>query len=132
MVMEILMHHIRINPIKNRMYVILKDGNTNDITEYVNTIENACGDLAYNFSCVAVLDKKGIVRQSDIDLLFNTVDLIYAYGAGRIVLVGKNNAAPDFFHKNLLNLKTCFTVENAKDIREAEDKLDQKDHAYTQ
>jgi hypothetical protein len=123
------MHHVHINPIKNRMYVILKDSNTNDITEYVNIIENACGDLAYNFSCVAVLDKKGNVRQKDLDLLFNTVDLIYAYGAGRIVLVGKNNADADFFQQHLFNLKACFAVENARDIREAEDKLDQKHHS---
>ena len=52
------MHYVHINPIKNRMYVILKEGNSNDITEHVNIIENACGDLAYNFTCVAVLDKK--------------------------------------------------------------------------
>ena len=125
------MHHVHINPIKNRMYVILKDDNTNDINEYVNIIENACGDLAYNFSCVAVLDKKGGVRQNDLDLLFNTVDLIYAYGAGRIVLVGKNKADTDFFQENLFNLKACFAVENAKDMQEAEDRLDQRQHAVT-
>ncbi len=125
------MHHIRINPIKNRMYVILRDGNTNDITEYVNIIENACGDLANNFSCVAVLDKKERVRQNDLDLLFNTVDLIYAYGAGRIVLVGKNKADTDFFQENFFNLKAYFAVENAKDMQEAEDKLDQRQHAAT-
>ena len=123
------MHHVHINPIKNRMYVILKDDNTNDINEYVNIIENACGDLAYNFSCVAVLDKKGGVRQNDLDLLFNTVDLIYAYGAGRIVLVGKNNTDTDFFQQNLFNLKAYFAVENAKDMQEAEDKLDQRQYA---
>jgi hypothetical protein len=123
------MHHVHINPIKNRMYIILKDGNTNDLTEYVNTIENACGDLANNFTCVAVLDKTGNVRQNDLDLLFNTVDLIYAYGAGRIVLVGKNNANSDFLRQNLFNLETCFTVENARDIQEAEDKLDRTLHA---
>jgi hypothetical protein len=125
------MHHVHINPIKNRMYIILKDGNPNDRTQYVNTIEDACGDLAYNFSCVAVLDKTGSVRQNDLDLLFNTVDLIYAYGAGRIVLVGKNNSDPDFFQQKLFNLKACFMVENAKNIQEAEDKLDQKHHAVT-
>ena len=125
------MHHVHINPIKNRMYVILKDGNTNDITEYVNIIENACGDLAYNFTCVAVLDKKGNVRQKDLDLLFNTVDLIYAYGAGRIVLVGKNNTDADIFQHNLSSLKACFAVENARDMQEAEDKLDQRQYAVT-
>ena len=125
------MHHVHINPIKNRMYVILKEGAANDMTEYVNIIENACGDLAYNFSCVAALDKKGGVRQKDLDLLFNTVDLIYAYGAGRIVLIGKNNAEADFFQKNIFNLKACFAVENARDMQEAEDKLDQRQYAST-
>jgi hypothetical protein len=123
------MHHVHINPIKNRMFIILKDGNTSDITAYVNAIENACGDLAYNFSCVVVLDKKGIVRQSEIDLLFNTMDLIYAYGADRIILVRNNNGDSHFFHPNLLNFKTCFTVENAMDIKEAENILDQRHHA---
>ncbi|HUT43788.1 MAG TPA: hypothetical protein VMW95_05575 [Desulfobacterales bacterium] len=123
------MHHVHINPIKNRMYIILKDGNTSDIKAYVNAIENACGDLPYNFSCVVVLDKKGIVRQSEIDLLFNTVDLIYAYGADRIILVRKNNSNSDFFQPNLLNFKTCFTLENAMNIQEAENILDQRYNA---
>jgi hypothetical protein len=123
------MQHVHINPLKNRMFIILKDGNTSDITAYVNAIENACGDLAYNFSCVVVLDKKGIVRQSEIDLLFNTVDLIYAYGADRIILVRKNNGNSDFFQPNLLNFKTCFTLENAMNIQEAENILDQRYNA---
>jgi hypothetical protein len=111
------------------MYITLRDGNKSDISAYVNTIENACGDLAYNFSCVVVLNKKGIVRQSEIDLLFNTVDLIYAYGADRIILVRKNNGDSDFFQPNLLNFKTCFTVENVMDIQEAENILDQRHNA---
>ncbi len=123
------MHHVQINPLKNRMYIILKDGNMSDIRAYVNTIENACGDLPYNFSCVVVLDKKGIVRQSDIDLLFNTMDLIYAYGADRIILVSKNNDNSDFFQPNPLNFNTCFTVENAMNIQEAENILDQRHDA---
>ena len=123
------MHLVRINPAKNRMYLILKDGNTHDKTEYVNTIENACGNLADSFSCVAVFEKKGRVLQNDLDLLFNTVDLIYAYGAGRIILVRKNNGNSDFFQQDLFNLKACFMVENASDIQEAEDKLDQEYHS---
>lgn len=123
------MHHVQINPLKNRMYIILKDGNTSDIRGYVNTIENACEDLPYNFSCVVVLDKKGIVRQSDIDLLFNTMDLIYAYGADRIIFVRKNNGNSDFFQPNPLNFNTCFTVENAMNIQEAENILDQRHNA---
>ena len=124
------MHDVHINPIKNRMYIILKGGIKNDMKEYVDKIENACEDLPFNFSCVVVLDKKGIVRQSDIDLLFNTMDLIYAYGADRIILVRKNNGNSDFFQPNLLNFKTCFTVENAVNIQEAETILDKRQHAF--
>ena len=124
------MHHVHINPVKNRMYIILKDGNTSDIRAYVNTIENACGDLPYNFSCVVVLEKKGIIRQSDIDLLFNTMDLIYAYGAGRIIFVRKNNGNSNFFPHDLYHFKTCFTIENAMDIQEAEAILDQRQSAF--
>jgi len=122
-------HHVQINPLKNRMYITLRDGNKSDITAYVNTIENACSDLPYNFSCVVVFDKKEIIRQSDIDLLFNTMDLIYAYGADRIILVRKNNGNSDFFQPNLLNFKTCFTVENAVNIQEAENILDYRQNA---
>ena len=123
------MHHVHINPLKNRMYITLRDGNKSDITAYVNTIENACGDLPYNFSCVVVFDKKEIIRQSDIDLLFNTMDLIYAYGAGRIIFVRKNNDNSNFLPTDLYHFKTCFTIENAMDIKEAETILDQRQHA---
>ena len=123
------MHHIHINPMKNRMYIVLDEGNRDDIIDFVNAIENACGDLAHNFSCVAVFDTKENIRQSDIDLLFNTVDLVYAYGAGRIVLVGKNSGNSDVLQQNLFNLKTWFTVENAEDIQEAENMLDQRNYA---
>jgi hypothetical protein len=108
------------------MYIFLNDGNVSNTTAYVNAIENACRDLAFNFSCVAVFDKKGIVRQSDIDLLFNTMDLIYAYGAGRIILVRKNSDDSSFFQPDLLHFQVGFTVGNAGDVREAENILDQK------
>ena len=124
------MHDVHINPIKNRMYITLKGGIKNDLKEYVDKIENACEDLPFNFSCVVVLDKKGIVRQSDIDLLFNTMDLIYAYGAGRIIFVRKNNDNSNFFPSDLYHFKTCFTVENAVDIKEAETILDQRQSAF--
>lgn len=123
------MHDIHINPIKNRMYIILKDGNNIDIPAYVNAIENACKNLAYNFSCVAVLDKNEIVRQSDIDLLFSTVDLIYAYGAGKIILVKKDNDDSGFFQPDLFDFQAYLTVENARDIQEAENILDQRHNA---
>ena len=124
------MHCVRINPTKNRMYIFLNDGDTGDTKSYVDAIENACENLASSFSCVAVLDKQEIIRQSDIDLLFKTMDLIYAYGAGRIILVRKNNGKSDFFQPNPLNFRTCFTIENATNIQEAENRLDHRPAAY--
>ena len=118
------MHHVQVNPLKNRMYIFLSDATTGNTKAYVNAIENACRDLVSNFSCVAVLDKKKIVRQSDIDLLFNTVDLIYAYGAGRIILVKKDNNALDFFRPYLFDFQADVTVENAINIQEAENILE--------
>jgi len=119
------MHDVQINPIKNRLYINFGDGDYIDNTAYVNAIENACRNLAFNFSCVAVLNKKGIVCQSDIDLLFNTVDLVSAYGADKIILVRKNNDNSGFFQRNLMYFQADLTLENAKNIQEAENILDE-------
>lgn len=119
------MHDVQINPIKNRLYINFGDGDYIDNTAYINAIENACRKLGFNFSCVAVLNKKGIVCQSDIDLLFNTVDLVSAYGADKIILVRKNNDNPGFFQRNLMYFQADLTLENAKNIQEAENILDE-------
>jgi hypothetical protein len=111
------------------MYIILEDRNYIDIAAYVDAIENACKDLTSNFSCVAVLNRKGIVRQDDIDLLFNTLDLISAYGAGKIILVRKNKNNSGFFQRKPLNFQADFTVENARNIQEAENMLDERNQA---
>ena len=118
------MHPVRVNLLKNRMYIFLNDAIEGNTKAYVNAIENACQDLISNFSCVAVLDKKRIVRQSDIDLLFDTVNLIYAYGADRIILVKKDNDALDFFRPYLFDFQSDVKVENAINIQEAENILE--------
>ncbi len=71
------MHNVQINPINNRLYITLGDLKNVDITVCVRKIESACKYLSPGFTCLTVLNKKGLVRQSDEDLLFNTTDLVY-------------------------------------------------------
>ena len=80
---------VKINSIKNRLYITMGDLKSADIAAYVNKIESACSNLAPGFTCLTVLNKKGLLRQREKDLLFNTVDLIYTYGASKIVCQGK-------------------------------------------
>ncbi len=123
------MHNVQIDPLKNRLYITLRDSNYADIKKCVDEIENACKYLAAGFTCLTVLDINRLVRQSDKDLLFNTADLVYAYGASKIVHVRDNNDATVFLQPSLMNFQTYFPVENAKNIQEAEDILDQKNQA---
>jgi hypothetical protein len=93
---------------------------------YVSEIESACRCMAPGFTCVIGLNKKGLIQQMDKDLLFNTACLVYAYGASKIVYVTKNNDNSDLFQRSLMNFQTDFTVENAKNIQEAEDILNER------
>jgi hypothetical protein len=118
------MHDVQINPIKNRLYITLKDCNYSDLTAYVNQIENACKYLVLGFTCLILLNRKGLLRQSDKDLLFNTADLVYSYGASKIVNVQKSNNSSGFLRRSLIGFQTDFPLENAENIRQAEDILD--------
>jgi hypothetical protein len=120
------MYDVQINPIKNRLYITLGDCNNADLTAYVDQLENACKYLVPGFTCLTVLDRKGILRQSDKDLLFNTADLVYSYGASKIVNVEKSNNSSGLLRRKLIGLQTYFPIENANNIRQAEDMLDGK------
>ena len=115
---------VQINPIKNRLYITLRDSNYIDFTAYVNQIENACKYLVSGFTCLTVLNREGILRQSDKDLLFNTADLVYSYGAGKIVNVKKSNNSKGFLRRRLIGFQADFPIENAENIRQAEEILD--------
>jgi len=117
---------VQINSIKNRLYITMGDLKPADIAAYGNKIESACRSLALGFTCLKVLNKKGVIRQREKDLLLNTVDLIHAYGASKIVYVRENNNNSGFFLRSLKDFQTDFTVDNAKNIQEAEDILDEK------
>ena len=120
------MYEVRTNPVKNRLYITLGDKDYINIPVYVDQIESACRYLAPGFTCVAVLNKKGLMRQKDQDLLFNTADLIYAYGARKIVYVRKTNYNSELFRRSLMNFQLAATVENVTDIREADEILDER------
>ena len=73
-----------------------------------------------------LLNKEGLIRQKDEDLLFNTADLIYAYGARKIVYVIKNNRYSSLFQRSPMYFQVAATVENATNIQEAEEILDER------
>ena len=123
---------VQINSIKNRLYITMGDLKSADIAAYVNKIESACRSLASGFTCLTVLNKKGLIRQREKEALCLsticpgiTMGLIYAYGASKIVCVRENNDNSGFFQRNLKDFQTDFTMENAKNIQEAEDILDE-------
>jgi hypothetical protein len=120
------MYDVRTNPVKNRLYITFGDKDYIDLPMYVDQIESACRYLAPGFTCVAVLDKEGLIRQKEEDLLFNTVDLVYAYGARKIVYVSKPNHNSELFQRSLTNFQFAATVGNVTNIQEADEILDER------
>ena len=120
------MYDVQTNPVKNRLYITLGDKDSIDIPVYVDQIESACRYLAPGFTCVAVLNKKGLIRQKDQDLLFNTSDLVYAYGARKIVYVSRPHHNSKLFQRSLMKFQLAATVENVTNIQEADEILDQR------
>ena len=118
------MYNVRTNPIKNRLYITLREWDQADIKMFIKEIENACRCLIPGFTCLTVLNKKGQLHQSDKDLLFSAADLVYTYGASKIVQVRSNGDKSVFFHSSPMGFQTDFTVHNAENIQEAEEILD--------
>lgn len=118
------MHDVQINPVKNRLYITLRDLDYTHMEAYVSKIEKACKLLAAGFTCLTVLKRQGAVRQNEDDLLFNTTDLVYAYGAGKIAHVKRNNNTLDFQPPSLMGLQSYFPVVKAESAQEAEAILD--------
>lgn len=57
-----IMHDVQINPLKNRLYITLRDSNYSDMKKYVNEIESAIMNLVPGFTCLTVLNKEGPVH----------------------------------------------------------------------
>lgn len=121
------MYDVRTDFQKNRLYITLRNSNFADIQQYLSEIESACKYLTSGFTSLTVLNKKGPIQQSDLDLLYNnTSDLLHVYGVSKIVHVREKGDFLGLFQKCLIVLKSHFSVENAKSIREAENILDGK------
>ncbi len=120
------MPNVRFNAIKNRLYITLQDLDQADMFAYVQKIESACKALASGFTCLIVLQKKGLISQKDKDLLFSTMDFISAYGASKVAYVRKTNDDSSMSRLSPFNFQTFTPVEHALNIKEAEDILNGK------
>lgn len=118
------MNEIVIDQRKNRLYVSMDTCETGEIKRCVEKIEDACRMLVPGFTCILVFLADESAKQRHGDLLFHIEDLIYAYGAKKIVRVRKKEnildraSAPSFY------LHPEYFTENAATIKEAEKILD--------
>ena len=116
------MPEIKINPWKNRLYITFREWNQADMPNYVDRVEGACNELIPGFSCLTVVLNRRGVRAKDRNLLFNTTELISAYGASFAVWVYKNA------YRSRLNGNPArqirIPVAIAPDIKSAESILD--------
>lgn len=118
------MHEIKADFIKNRLYITLRESERTEMNSYVNQIEHACKELTPGFTCIAVFPGGEAPQQKDHDLLMNTKDLICAYGAVKIVRVGKSGRASSLVKSAGFNMMGNIKVEDAATIQEAEKILD--------
>ena len=120
------MPNVKINALKNRLYITLRDWEQADMRAYVQKIESACQALSPGFTCLFVLHKKGLIHQKNKDLLFRTTDLLSAYGASKVAYVRKTNGNSSMSRLSPATFQPFIPVEHALNIKEAENILDGK------
>ena len=118
------MHEIKADFIKNRLYIIFRESDKAEMNAYVDRIEQVCKKLLPGFTCIAVFPRNEDPDQTELDLLFNTEDLIYAYGAMKIVRVKKSSRTLARFRKIWLKIQSNIAVEDVTTVQEAEKLLD--------
>lgn len=118
------MHEIKADFIKNRLYIIFSESDRTEMNVYVDKIEQVCKKLLPGFTCIAVFPRNEAPKQKELDLLFNTEDLIYAYGAKKIVRVKKSGRPLARFRKIWLKIQSNIEVEDVTTVQEAEKILD--------
>ena len=118
------MHEIKADFIKNRLYIIFRESDKAEMNAYVDKIEQVCKKLLPGFTCIAVFPRNEDPKQTELDLLFDTEDLIYAYGAMKIVRVKKSSRTLARFRKSWLKIQSDIEVEDATTVQEAENILD--------
>ncbi|MFC1828687.1 hypothetical protein ACFL0O_03630 [Thermodesulfobacteriota bacterium] len=118
------MHEIDIDQRKNRLYLIMNSSDRVEIKSCVEKIEEACKILVPGFTCIVAFLKNGALKQRDEDLLFHIEDMIYAYGAKKVVRVRRNGSVIDRFQTPMFYFQPTYFAENAATIEEAEEILD--------
>lgn len=118
------MPDIRINKLKNRLYIFLQVWIPTELPDFVRKLESACLALIPGFTCLAVIPPSGLDHRRDRYLFSNTVDLISAYGAKKMVCV---NAAGEQISARLTSIPMSFQsripVKQAANLKEAEELL---------
>lgn len=118
------MYEIVIDQKNNRLYLSMNFGEDVEIKTCVEKIEAACRSLVPGFSCIVSFLRSDAIKQVHGDLLFHLEDLIYAYGAKKIVRVRKKGTMIDRISGTSLFLHPQHFTESATTIKEAERILD--------
>ena len=96
-----------------------------ELPDFVRTLESACLALIPGFTCLAVIPSSGLGHRCNRDFFSNTMDLISAYGAKKVVCV---NAAGEQFSERLTSIPMSFqsriSVKQTADLKKAENLLD--------
>ena len=111
---------IRTDIHKNLLYVFLNSSEETNIPEFVTNIEHICYKLVPGFSCILVLPKDTSSIIKDKNFICNTGNLIYAYGAGKIVSVVDNGNISESSKAVKIDFAAGIKFENAYSIKEAE------------
>ena len=118
------MPDIRINRLKNRLYIFLHVWIPTELPDFVRKLESACLALIPGFTCLAVIPPSGLDHRRDQDLFSNTMDLISAYGAKQVVCVKATGKQFSDRHSSIpMPFQSRIPVKQAADLKEAEDLL---------
>jgi hypothetical protein len=115
---------IRINKLKNRLYIFLQVLMPAELPAFVRKLESACLALIPGFTCLAVIPSRGLVHRRDQDLFSNTMDLISTYGAKKVVFVKAPGEKLDDRPESIpTSFQSRIAVKQAADLKEAENLL---------
>jgi hypothetical protein len=114
------MYKIRTDFHRNLLYVFLNSSEETNIPEFVTKIEHICYKLIPGFACILVLPKDPSLLNKDRNFICNTGNLIYAYGADKIVGVIDKKNISDSSNVVRLDFAAGVKFKNAYSIKEAE------------
>jgi hypothetical protein len=115
---------IRINKLKNRLYIFLHVWIPTELPGFVRKLESACLALIPGFTCLAVIPSRGLDHRRERDFFSNTVDLISAYGAKKMVCVTAAGEQPSARLASIpVSFQSRIPLKQAADLKEAEELL---------